>query len=81
MHGQQNIKTKASSVFLSSNSEAFSKFQVTAVRFQFNFIRINPFSAEATKVTLQNVQLFVVVKTLRPLFKSLVLLVRILPFT
>jgi hypothetical protein len=62
--------------FLSSNSEAFSNFQVTAVRFPFKFIRINPFAAEATKVTLQNVQLLVIVETLWPLFKTLILLVR-----
>ena len=56
-----------SSVFLSANSEAFSKFQVTTVRLPFKFFRINPFAAEATKVTLKNVQLLVIVKTVRPL--------------
>jgi hypothetical protein len=60
--GQQVFSTKVSSVFLSSNSEAFSKFQVTAVRFPFKFVKINPLASEATKVTLQNDQLLVIVK-------------------
>jgi hypothetical protein len=70
--GNQPSQERLLVFFLSYNSEAFSKFQVPAVRFPFKFIRINPFASEATKVTLQNVQL------LRLLFKSLILLVRIL---
>ena len=76
--GNQPSQERLLVFFLSYNSEAFSKFEVTAVRFPFTFIRVNPFAAEATKVTLQNVQLLVIVKTVRLLFKSLILLVRIL---